>query len=108
VPFQAAVAHLGFTAAATIVLVLSWLAIPLELMLAVYLWSPRYAAATAMLGVVLHGGMVTLMYRQRLDLAIFAIMMWGLYLLFAGPRLLPILQRGCDPRHIHREAGIVP
>jgi Vitamin K-dependent gamma-carboxylase len=97
VPFQVGIEYLGFTATATIVLVLSWITIPLELMLAVYLWSSRRAAAMALMGVVLHTGMVTLMYRQRLDLAIFAVLMWGLYLLFTGPSVLSLLQRLVGP-----------
>jgi hypothetical protein len=45
--------------------------------------------AAALFGVVLHLGMVAAIYRMRFDLAVFAVMMWGLYLLFLGPEILP-------------------
>lgn len=93
VPFQAGVALIGFPATAAIVLLLSWATIPLEAMLAIYLWSPRHRLAAALLGVLLHIGMVALIYRMRLDLTVFALVMWGLYLLFLGPVILPRLER---------------
>jgi hypothetical protein len=89
VPFRAGVELIGFTATAGIVLLLSWATIPIELMLAIFLWSPRRRVAAALLGVILHIGMVAMMYSMRLDLAVFAVVMWGLYLLFlcsSGPR----------------------
>ena len=89
VPTQAGVALIGLPATATIILLLSWAAIPLEIILAVYLWSPRRRGAVAVLGVCLHIGMVVLLYRMRLDLAVFALVMWGLYLLFLGPAAVP-------------------
>jgi hypothetical protein len=93
VPLQAWVGLIGLPAAATIVLLMSWAAIPLEAMLAIYLWSPRHRAAVALLGVVLHLGMVALIYRMRLDLSVFALVMWGLYLLFLGPAVAFRLER---------------
>ena len=72
---------------------MSWAAIPLEAVLAIFLWSPRHRAAVALLGVVLHAGMVALIYRMRLDLTVFAFVMWGLYLLFLGPAIVPVLER---------------
>jgi hypothetical protein len=88
VPFQTGVALIGFPATAIIVLLLSWAAIPAEIVLAIYLWSPRRRAGAALLGVILHLGMVATMYRMRFDLAVFAVVMWGLYLLFLGPDVL--------------------
>ena len=93
VPLKAWTALIGLPAAATIVLLMSWAAIPLEGLLAIYLWSPRHRVAAALLGVVLHIGMVAAIYRMRLDLTVFALVMWGLYLLFLGPAILPSLER---------------
>ena len=93
VPFHAGVALIGFPAMAIIVLLLSWAAIPAELVLAVFLWSPRRRVGAALLGVILHLGMVATIYRMRFDLAVFAVVMWGLYLLFLGPEILPPLER---------------
>jgi hypothetical protein len=93
VSVQAWIELIGLPAAATIVLLMSWAAIPLEAILAIYLWSPRHRATVALLGVVLHVGMVALIYRMRLDLTVFAFVMWGLYLLFLGPALVPALER---------------
>jgi hypothetical protein len=93
VPFKAGVALIGFSATAAIVLLLSWATIPVELMLAIFLWSPRRRVAAALLGVILHIGMVAMMYSMRLELAVFAVVMWGLYLLFLGPEVLPPLER---------------
>ncbi len=93
VPFQAGVALIGFPAMATIVLLLSWAAIPAELVLAICLWSPRRRVGAALLGVILHLGMVAAIYRMRFDLAVFAVVMWGLYLLFLGPEVMPPLER---------------
>ncbi len=98
VPFKAGVALIGFPAAAAIVLLLSWATIPFEAMLAIYLWSPRHRGAAALLGVILHIGMVALIYRMRLDLTVFALVMWGLYLLFLGPAILPRLERWIGDR----------
>ena len=93
VQLKAGVALIGLPAMATIVLLLSWAAIPAELVLAACLWSPRRRVGAALLGVVLHLGMVAAIYRMRFDLAVFAVMMWGLYFLFVGPDLLASRER---------------
>jgi hypothetical protein len=93
VQLQAGVALIGLPAMATIVLLLSWAAIPAELVVAACLWSPRRRVGAALLGVVLHLGMVAAIYRMRFDLAVFAVMMWGLYFLFVGPDVLRSLER---------------
>jgi hypothetical protein len=93
VPLQDWVGLIGLPAAATLVLLMSWAAIPLEAVLAIFLWSPRHRIAVALLGVVLHIGMVALIYRMRLDLSVFALVMWGLYSLFLGPVATSPLER---------------
>ena len=105
VPLQSWVALMGLQAAAALVLLLSWAAIPLELVLAIFLWSPRHRRATALLGVVLHLGMVALIYRMRLDLTVFAVIMWGMYLLFIGPAVLPWLERWFPHMRAGRTSG---
>ena len=101
VPVQAGVALIGLPATATLVLLLSWAAIPAELILAVYLWSPRHRRRVALLGICLHIGMVALLYRMRLDLAVFAMVMWGLYILFLPHPLVARL----EGRSAQRETG---
>ena len=93
VPLKAWVALIGLPAVATIVLLMSWAGILLEAMLAIYLWSPRHRVAAALLGVILHIGMVAAIHRMRLELTVFALVMWGLYPLFLGPAILPPLER---------------
>ena len=98
-------ALIGLPATATIILVLSWAAIPLEIILAVYLWAPRRRGSVAVLGVCLHIGMVVLLYRMRLDLDVFALVMWGLYLLFLGPAAVPRQVRWSGAGSGHHTGG---
>jgi hypothetical protein len=93
VPYQAGVALVGADAAALLVLLASWVAIPLEALLAWWLWLPRRRVAAALLGLVMHLGMVVAMHRTRLDLAVFALQMWALYLLFLGAAIVPAVER---------------
>jgi hypothetical protein len=65
------------------VVVLSWGSIALEMWLAVALWRPRSRAAAIVIGVLFHAGMVALLPAGvRVQLAIFAVEMFALYVVF--------------------------
>jgi hypothetical protein len=80
VPYDAGVALIGARATGLLILAASWGTIALELLLAWWLWVRP--APAVVLGVLMHVGMVTLMYHARLELTVFAFQMWALYPLF--------------------------
>jgi hypothetical protein len=59
----------------------------------VWLWVPRFRGLAVALGVALHVGMVASVGSGvRLQLVIFAIEMWALYVLFLHPAAIATLQ----------------
>lgn len=70
-----------------------------EACVAVWLWRPRLRGLAVALGVALHVGMVAAVGSGvRLQLVIFAVEMWALYLLFFDPAALMALRA---PRRAH-------
>ena len=108
VPVEASASIIGMRATAVLILLAAWIAIPLEALLAVWLWLPSRRVAAARLGIAMHLGMVAAMYRMRVDLTVFALEMWALYLLFLGPAAVAVVQRALRNRPVpagQRAAG---
>lgn len=82
-PWKQGVALVGLLPMIGIAMVLSVSTILIELVLAVWLWIPSRRGEAFVLGFFLHIGMVAFISAQvRLQLGIFAVEMWALYLLF--------------------------
>ena len=71
-----------------LLLALSWVSIALELWLAGALWRPRWRRTAVVVGAAFHAGMVALLPPGvRVQLAIFAVEMLALYLVFFDDRV---------------------
>ena len=94
VPMDAGMRLLGVTTMVTLVALASLGSIAVELLLAVWLWVPARRRTAFALGIALHLGMIASMTGGvRLQLVIFAVEMWALYLHFATPAELAAVVR---------------
>jgi hypothetical protein len=93
VPYSAIEAVVGARRMATVLIVASVASIAAEACVAAWLWVPRFRGLAVALGVALHVGMVASVGSGvRLQLVIFAVEMWALYVLFLEPAAVATLQ----------------
>lgn len=94
IPFNAAAELIGMRPMIMIVITASIFSIAMELALAIWLWVPSRRHVALALGVAIHLGMIaTIRGGVRLQLVVFALEMWSLYLLFFSPAELHAIGR---------------
>ncbi len=95
IPLQAAVDAIGIRATMAALSAAAVISIALEAAVAIGLWIPNRRHLAAALGVALHVGMIASIADPtvRLQLVVFALEMWSLYLLFFTPAELRELGR---------------